>query len=509
MKEDRRLLVSSNGALTFIPEKDYKDGEHQVIPSFIRIEDVKVHGSMSRLALRKGEIYCVYLPEEGRTSVGYVDYNGVEKAIEDGFLNAHNYSDVFCGRFYEKYGRVTRPGRFYKKIYPFMTDKEIAEQSDIWKGTYLMKGVTIEEHWNDWRSLYRYDNAVECGTIGNSCMRHNQAQDYLRFYTENGVGLLTLMKDNLVVARSLLWKVEIGGQIHTFVDRLYYDDGYRVQQVKEYAEKKGYYMRLDSTCDPHYVTFPDGTKARTRVMYTLDHMTDYAPYLDTFKYLFKHDLTGEYLVSNHDTALEKWTYCCMLENLDGGWSDYEEGYVWSEWHQQDIPEEDAVYCEVYDDYIFSGYSCYSEHANSYINCDDEDYVWCELDQDYIYYEYTVRLASGEYAWAENKDVVYCEMEDVYCCTDYAVFSEVRGTYITQDKAIEYKIGGGDSDYDHENNLKEYLTDYEGELIHKDSEIRELPDGGICLREEYQVALMTYPCETKQFKLNFEEEREAV
>jgi len=162
-----------------------------------------------------------------------------------------------------------------------------------------------------WYNIDNYQSKL--GKLGNSCMSSPECQGYFKIYTENPdkVKLLILKnKDNKLVGRALLWKLDDNT---LFMDRVYTafdsDDNIFIN----YAIENGYTYR--GTSMP-IVYYKNGEKIPTPKMEcTLDRytFTEY-PYVDTLKYL-KDNVLYNYVVRPSQ----------LLNEVDGTTIEVEEG----------------------------------------------------------------------------------------------------------------------------------------------------------------------------------------
>jgi hypothetical protein len=170
-------------------------------------------------------------------------------------------------------------------------------------------------------------------TMG-SCMADSNKQHFLEIYTSNPkqVSCLTLYNpdNDKVRGRALIWNTDDGGR---FMDRIYTVDSEDESKFIKYSEENNISRSLNSD-----VTLENGGEF------------DYYPYMDTFQYYTPDDDTlspsdGDlYLISQNGG------------HADGGDEDDDDEYqgesVFSKVYNEDILENEAVYSDYMEDWIY-------------------------------------------------------------------------------------------------------------------------------------------------------------
>ena len=128
------------------------------------------------------------------------------------------------------------------------------------------------------------------------------------------------------------------------------------------------------------------------------------PYMDTFR---RYDPRIGKLY-NDDNQESDQEGCYILEDTGGGYSEVEGG-VWSEWHDRMIPEDEAVYSDPYGDHLLRDYAVRIDVGSS------RRRGWYHQDDD---------------------DIVYDEHSDEYVHVDDAVYSEIYGNWIWDERAVK-------------------------------------------------------------------------
>jgi hypothetical protein len=241
----------------------------------------------------------------------------------------------------------------YKDVYNTtdFTPSQIEEFSNVYKATYdvkdngpefvILKGDDIK--WG-----YLVDNYTEgSGTLANSCMRYKSCQDFFDIYTENeDVCSLLVLKssDNKVKGRALLWVLDDGD---LYMDRIYIANDSDKYLFDEWGKKNNYRMYINDY--------------RMKTVKVGKDSYDYYPYMDTF---ISFDNNNGILSSNDDD-----NNCIRLQNTDGT---YAEIGIWSDYHGENIDDEDAVYIESIEDYVHRDNTVYLNYLDIY-EIDDDDY----------------------------------------------------------------------------------------------------------------------------------------
>jgi len=222
---------------------------------------------------------------------------------------------------YIKHKGMKKDGALYKR-YKF-TDEEIENFVNAFKSTYDFQksGTGNFELVSGNDILYAYDESnyfSDKGTLGGSCMRHEECQGYFEMYTENDVELLVLWgPSKKVMGRALVWKLTNGKK---FMDRVYYNRDSDLNLFIKYAEENKFLYKEENNSRANTkIMTPDddyleavGMNLEVKV-YSLrysDKDNENFPYMDTFKYYYW-----------REGKLRNWTdssnYYVELEDTDG------------------------------------------------------------------------------------------------------------------------------------------------------------------------------------------------
>jgi hypothetical protein len=137
---------------------------------------------------------------------------------------------------------------------------------------------------------YHEDNyaTVNIGTLDQSCMRHDECQDYLDFYTILADHLRILVYvngNNQILGRALVWTPP--NSDISYVDRAYGSDAVRLS-FHRYAKAQGWWKKTyDSYSHDRTFTTPSGeNQGDVSITIPVPHLPEYSfPYADTLKYL--------------------------------------------------------------------------------------------------------------------------------------------------------------------------------------------------------------------------------
>ncbi len=297
-------------------------------------------------------------------------------------------------------------GKFTRKVfkdnnYP-VVDSVLEKFVNFFKATFdfeynldqkmeLVKGEDI-------RKWYLESNYSERkGQLGNSCMRYEKCQKYLDIYVKNPevCSLLVMYSDQnktKICGRALIWKTT--DNIHV-MDRIYTVNDYDIEVFRKYAVSK---------------EFIDTSKAFKvkKIQLKKDQVYDYYPYMDNF-YIYNYK---EFFLTN-DSDLWPSTGYYKLQNTDG--TNSSDDTVWSDYHDEWIHREDAVYCRNVRDWVLS-----------------DEAIWL----DYL----------GIHA-SPAEETVYSEWGDGSYYLDDVVHSEVMNDYIPSGEIISIFVNAyGDEDY---------------------------------------------------------------
>lgn len=258
-----------------------------------------------------------------------------------------------------------KPGRIIKKLLVYdYKERDIEIFSNQFKAELMDSGefkiVSGSNicHWYDGDNYYKI-----AGTLGNSCMRYCECQDYFEVYKDCAKMLICTKNDKLL-GRAILW--EIDGQ--TYMDRIYVCMDYLEEQFIQYAMDHKWYVRVNQSLLSDYENQnwldPESNYKKSvcpQLVIKLPECYNVFPYMDSFRH-FDPDKCTISTIANYGKI--------KLSNTDGRWDDdyieiecgscgnttsYSEDddppYHWSEFLDQYLCDDCAVYNEYIQDYI--------------------------------------------------------------------------------------------------------------------------------------------------------------
>jgi len=239
----------------------------------------------------------------------------------------------------------------------------------------IVEGEDISKYYLD-KTYYKTE-----GTLGNSCMRHEECQPFFKVYEDNAK-MLILLKNDKVMGRAILW--EFDGKI--YMDRVYVCMDYLEANFIDYAEQNKWIHRknqsLLSDGEYQYWLGPkDNYKEAFQADLTINlkEVYPYMPYLDTFRYydretnsintnpqkgnIYLSETEGGYL-NNYNQYV---CACCgRTENVHI--DDEPETLSYSEYEGAWYCDDCCVYCDGIDDFICTS----TETVNVYIAKDETE-----------------------------------------------------------------------------------------------------------------------------------------
>lgn len=315
-----------------------------------------------------------------------------------------------------KWGRVVRKVLNSTKDLPSdkyllhndIKDSEIEDYVNKFKSSKKRFDDFRLVHDEDIRHFYHHENYSrgERGTLGDSCMRYDEAQAYLNIYTNNPdkIKLLILINTDSegeeapvsgieyrIKARALIWTLDNG---RIFMDRIYTHDSSDEELFKEYAKDNGWLFKLKQTFNnSDNITDAKTGLYRKTLSCTLSHFRyNTFPYMDTLK--FFNSYTG---LLQSDT--ENMINYRKLDETEGN-----DDMVDDDVNGGRISRDDAIHCEYGDGYTDSDTACYLE--------DEEVYAF-------------------------PSRVYYSKYEETYILKNRAVKSRYLNDYLRERNSVEF------------------------------------------------------------------------
>ncbi len=360
-----------------------------------------------------------YLTLRGNSEFSFLPAGKEHLTNDDGTWSRKNRVSTTIGRFIRKFVDIEA---FNKHAYAVglstITDKMVEDfviklgSRNLSIENFRIEDVIRIVKGQDIAYWYHEDNYDMSGSLGNSCMRYNHCSDYFDIYTQNPkqVSMLCMVVEDVLHGRCILWN----DGTNTYYDRIYYNNEYTNSIIESYCLDQGFLpvSRLKKI--------------------DLDH-SDFKsyPYMDNMYILDVDD----------DTLYNGETDCCgsgyrTLRDTGGGYEE-EDPTVYSDWHGDSIPENDAVWCDCVDSYVRSGdtvmyYDSYSGRNSAPIGWDGICYV--SSRNEYHILENCVEDRDGD---MQHVDDVQCLSERHYDSefTTEDVVEDYCGDYILDDDAV--------------------------------------------------------------------------
>lgn len=201
-----------------------------------------------------------------------------------------------------KTSKLERDKVFTSKIVPYLvsvldekgikhTNKEMEEIALLFKVYFETKNIYMT---SNVLSTYLPSNQKQGGSLGSSCMNSANMVGRMRFYQDNGVKSICILKDEKIVARALFWEnvnlyskgFEYIGSFD-YVDRIYCNDDTDAVLIREFAYDKGWLCHKPSgsghgSGQPSHKEYGENLI----VTYRLPNLKKTRiPYIDTMKYI--------------------------------------------------------------------------------------------------------------------------------------------------------------------------------------------------------------------------------
>lgn len=315
----------------------------------------------------------------------FVNYISISKTDSSkiSYLTQDRMSKIDAEHYWSTSRRfMAKPGAFVSKIFKDIPAREIELFSNIFRlqieQNTIQFSVVSGEQIKKW---YHYENyQSEYSSLGNSCMKHDSCQDYLKIYVDNSevcnMLILTDVNDKLI-GRALLWNVS-GEKI---MDRIYTvnDDKYQ-HQFKQWADENGYWYKREQKWNNCLWFESRGQVELKTIRFDLPHYEEdcLLPYMDTFKFI--NIQTGRL----YNYIPESNSNIRTLISSDGGF------YEWNTLAKDDFTQifhhrhETVVLKYLDNKRILSSNAQYSEVNDDYIL--PEHAIWMEQIRDWIFNE---------------------------------------------------------------------------------------------------------------------------
>ena len=351
--------------------------------------------------------------------IGDFEVSFLPKGKDPEYTPNHNWS--------KKNRQTGKPARIFQKLLKkeFKT-REWEIFTNLFKAELCQCAEFKIVQGEDIRYWYNENNYYKCeGTLGNSCMRYEHAQDYFDIYVDKAKMLITT-KDGLLTGRALVWEVD--GV--TLLDRIYTCYDYLENCFIDYAREQGWWFResnsLLSTGDDQGWYSPDDNYESVtyrEFKVHLDRRYEYFPYVDSFRYF-----DGDRIISTH-------CHCSYL-SLDSTDGDFRgESYVCDNcgdvFYGYDDEMPDGLHYSNWSDAYYCDNCCwYSNGLDDYIpNSEDSRYVITKWSESLTYpVSYVEENFVSDPDGTETRDNIVRIGNKYYFVSDRIEFNEETRQY---------------------------------------------------------------------------------
>lgn len=217
-----------------------------------------------------------------------------------------------------------------------------------------------------WYNIENY--AATYGTLGNSCMRFTEKNEYMKLYSNNPdkISMVILTENDKLLARALLWKLDESSMSKSiYLDRIYHvkdsDSNYVYDWVVENIAKG------DKSIFASYGANSRSSIDGGKMICNLKNVKfDKYPYADSFFCLYKKMKDGKLsdggFISNVE-SVDMSFLPSILRETDGRESIY--GYRYSKRIDVYIISGDAAYIRSIDDYIYKKDATFCDYVGEW------------------------------------------------------------------------------------------------------------------------------------------------
>lgn len=312
------------------------------------IEDL-VDNYVNYIAISKGD----------KTKISYLSQDRFDK-VDDYWNSSQRYS--------------VKAGTFIKKLFKNISDKEVEKFASMYKSIQLspeFKFKVVEG--NDILKYYLYDTYSEnSSSLGASCMKHNNCQEFLFLYRDNPeiIKMLVMLdREGRLLGRTLLW---MGDKI---MDRIYTvnDDEY-TYHFKKWADDNDFLYKKEQRWNNTLYFESKGKPIFKEMSVKLkNHSYSRYPYLDTFKFYNVESGTfynyipkdiDVYTLSQPDGSKQD----CKFLQIDGKTKLFHHRgeLIWVPYLEYHTSSNNLYFSEINDTYILREDSKYDEEIGDYI-----------------------------------------------------------------------------------------------------------------------------------------------
>jgi hypothetical protein len=313
---------------------------------------------------------------------GYVNYICISKSDKTkiSYLTQDRENSVNGDHWHSSKRFNAKPGAFIRKVFTGLSDRQVEIFSTLFKNIQSSPDFTMRVvEGNDIIKYYFYETyAEQTSSLGASCMKHGDCQDFLNLYADNPETIKMLImvnRDGRLVGRSILWDIEP----NKIMDRIYTinDDEYSYQ-FKKWADDNGYWYKKEQKWNNTLFFESKGNPILSEMSIVLKN-TNYRryPYLDTFKFfdpdskIFYNYIPKDkeiYTLSTTDGTKQTSDYLARDGKTD--LFHYKNETIWLEYKGYRTHQNNLFYSDVNDKYILKEDALYNEELGDYIFIDD-------------------------------------------------------------------------------------------------------------------------------------------
>lgn len=306
--------------------------------------------------------------------------------------------------FYKAKGRVKiKYGSFVNKLFKNVPPKDVEKFASLLKSIVDQPDYTFKVVSGDSIRGYYHGShhASSRGSLGVSCMRHDNCQNYFNMYTASPEIKMVMMMDlrGKILARAILWHLDekngLDGEFK-FMDRIYSTKDDQFHLFHEWAKQNGYvYKEKQSWNTPYRFKFKDDIfhkKMKIKLtnpphVYAKENNGGGLPYLDTFKWMnlkngtlynYKPDeeplIVRRNIYTTVSTKGRLYGYNYIKEDEQNLEFWYEGELKFVEYLDKWISDRYLYYSNINKTYILQEHAIIEKYTNDYIFGDEYDYL---------------------------------------------------------------------------------------------------------------------------------------